>query len=200
MFHVFFVILQSVSVYFYLYIMHPFEKFGYCPRCGSKHFEVHDEKSKKCENCGFVFYSNPSAATAAFILNGRGELLVERRGKEPAKGTLDLPGGFADNDETAEEAIAREVKEETGLDILSAVYLFSLPNIYLYSGINIHTLDMFFECVVGKEVVAEAADDAAECFWLPLSEIRPEQFGLRSIRQALYLYLDRKGEGHPVQP
>jgi len=63
-----------------------------------------------------VYYMNPSAATAAFILNGKGELLVERRKREPAKGTLDLPGGFADFDETAEEGVAREVLEETGLE------------------------------------------------------------------------------------
>ena len=89
--------------------MHPLEKFTYCPVCGSKHFGEHNFKSKKCDNCGFTYYQNPSAATAAFIVNGRGELLVERRGKEPAKGTLDLPGGFIDNDETAEEGVAREM-------------------------------------------------------------------------------------------
>ena len=65
--------------------------------------------------CGFVYYFNSSAATAIFITNRVGELLVVRRAKEPAKGTFDLPGGFVDMYETAEEAIIREVKEETGL-------------------------------------------------------------------------------------
>ena len=64
-----------------------------------------------CENCGFEYFVNPSAATVAFILNSKGELLVERRKREPAKGTLDLPGGFADMDETAEQGVAREVLE-----------------------------------------------------------------------------------------
>ena len=41
----------------------------------------------------FVYYFNPSSATVALILNERDELLVCRRAKEPAKGTLDLPGG-----------------------------------------------------------------------------------------------------------
>ena len=90
--------------------MHPLEKFKYCPACGSKHFDVHDEKSKKCSNCGFEYYINPSAATAAFILNDKNELLVLTRKKEPAKGTLDLPGGFADIGESGEEGIKREVK------------------------------------------------------------------------------------------
>lgn len=174
--------------------MHILEKFAYCPVCGSKHFAEHNAKSKQCENCGFTYYLNPSAATAAFIINSRGELLVERRGKEPAKGTLDLPGGFIDNDETAEEGVAREILEETGLKVTSARYMFSLPNIYLYSGMTIHTLDIFFRCTVEEGAEPVAADDAAECLWLPLSEIHTEQFGLRSIRQALYMFLQGHAE------
>lgn len=166
--------------------MHPLEKFSFCPMCGSKHFEINNEKSKRCENCGFVFYANPSSATAAFIVNDKNELLVVKRGKEPAKGTLDLPGGFVDMDETAEEGMRREIKEETGLEVREMEYLFSIPNLYRYSGIDIHTLDMFFLCKVGSGETINASDDAADCFWVPFGEIHSEQFGLRSIRQALY--------------
>lgn len=168
------------------------EKFGFCPMCGSKHFEINNEKSRRCDNCGFVYYMNPSAATAAFVINPKGELLVERRGKEPAKGTLDLPGGFVDMDETAEEGLKREIMEETGIEIENPEYLFSLPNIYRYSGIDIHTLDMFYLVRVGAEVVAQANDDAAECLWLPIGDIHTEQFGLRSIRAALRIFLDSR--------
>lgn len=114
--------------------MHPLELFKYCPKCGSSHFIVHNAKSKHCEDCGFTYYFNPSAATVAFIVNRKGELLVCRRAKEPAKDTLDLPGGFIDMFETGEEGVAREVREETGLTVTEAVYQFSLPNTYLYSG------------------------------------------------------------------
>ena len=92
---------------------HPLAQFLYCPECGSPHFEVNNEKSKKCTDCGFVYYFNPSAATVALILNEKNKLLVCRRAKEPAKGTLDLPGGFIDMNETGEEGVAREVLEET---------------------------------------------------------------------------------------
>ena len=70
--------------------MHVLEKFRYCPVCGSKHFEAQNEKSKKCENCGFEYYLNPSASVAAFILNDEGELLTVRRKHSPGKGMLDL--------------------------------------------------------------------------------------------------------------
>ena len=176
--------------------MHPLDKFDFCPMCGSRHFEVNNEKSRRCDNCGFVYYMNPSAATAAFIMNAKGELLVERRGKEPAKGTLDLPGGFVDMDETAEQGLRREIMEETGIEIETEAmeYLFSLPNIYRYSGIDIRTLDLFYLIRVGADVEARADDDAAECMWLPTDGIHTEQFGLRSIRAALRMFLDGRAK------
>ncbi len=174
--------------------MHALDKFAYCPVCGSKHFEEQDVKSKRCENCGFEYYLNPSSAVAAFILNERGQLLVEKRKNDPGRGTLDLPGGFCDMEETIEEAIAREVKEETGLVLASSRYLFSVPNVYRYSHFNIPTLDAFFLCTVEDASQLKAADDAAEVQWVALSDIHTEQFGLRSIRQALFRFLEMQGE------
>ena len=107
---------------------HPLERFRYCPICGSSEFQENSEKSKKCRKCGFEFFMNPSAATAAFIVDEQGRVLVVRRSKDPAKGTFDLPGGFCDIGETSEEGVIREVKEETGLTVTSVKFLFSLPN------------------------------------------------------------------------
>lgn len=172
-------------------MVHILDKFAYCPACGSKHFEISTEKSKRCDNCGFEYFLNPSAATAAFILNSRGELLVTRRNQEPGRGTLDLPGGFADVGETIEECIKREVLEETGLTVTPTHLFCTLPNKYRYSDFNVPTLDFFYECTVEDETVLRASDDAAEAMWLPLADIHTEQFGLRSVRHALYQYLER---------
>ena len=164
---------------------HPLEKFGYCPVCGSSRFEIHNFKSKKCQDCGFTYYGNPSAANVAFIVNPANELLVVRRKKEPAKGTLDLPGGFTDMDETGEEGVMREVKEETGLNVDRAVYVFSIPNLYRYSGMDINTLDMFFRCEVKDMTQVSAMDDAEEAQWIPISQLNADDFGLRSIREGI---------------
>ena len=171
--------------------MHPLDKFVRCPVCGSAHFSIHDFKSKRCADCGFTYYLNPSGATVAVIVNEHGQLLVERRANEPARGTLDLPGGFADIGETAEEGIAREVLEETGLAVVSTEYLFSLPNDYLYSGMTIPTLDLFFRCKVEPGATPRAADDAAACFWLNPQDIHPEDFGLHSIRRGIEIFLKK---------
>lgn len=170
---------------------HPLEQFLFCPECGG-HFVVNNFKSKKCQECGFVYYFNPSSATVAVILNERKELLVSVRAKEPAKGTLDLPGGFIDMDETAEEGVAREVEEETSLKVNSVKYLFSRPNRYVYSGFEVHTLDMFFLCEVNDYNCINAADDVASLRFVPLSEIDVNMFGLKSIREGLTFMLENK--------
>lgn len=169
--------------------MHPLEKFKFCPECGSHRFEIHNEKSKHCMDCGFTYYFNPSAATVAFILNPQQELLVCRRGKNPAKDTLDLPGGFSDMYETGEEGVAREVREETRLTVNEARYLFSLPNTYEYSGFLVHTLDMFFLCQVDDCSHITAQDDVEDSFWMPLEKVNPEEFGLDSVRKGVARFL-----------
>ena len=116
-------------------------------------------------------------------------LLVVRRAKEPAKGTLDLPGGFSDMFETSEEGVRREVREETGLEVEKTQFLFSLPNQYLYSNFLVHTIDMFYLCQVADTTKAHAMDDAAEARWIPLQDLRPEEFGLTSVRKGVEKFL-----------
>lgn len=165
--------------------MHVLDKFHYCPVCGSADFEPSTVKSKRCRHCGFEYFLNPSAANAALIMNSRDELLVITRKNDPAKGTLDLPGGFYDLGETAAQGLAREVKEETGLTVVSSRLLFSYSNTYLYSGFTVHTLDFFFLCRVKDFTALSAHDDAASYEWVAVRNLCPERFGLDSIRRAV---------------
>lgn len=167
---------------------HPLHQFTYCPKCGARTFVERNEKAKQCTTCGFVYYFNPSSAVACFIRNSKGELLLVRRAKEPAKGTLDLPGGFVDMYESAEDAAHREVKEETGLDIVGCRYLFSIPNLYPYSGFEVHTVDMFFECLTESFDGAKAEDDAAEIIILPANQLTRTISGCNLSKSSRPLY------------
>lgn len=164
---------------------HPFRDFAFCPKCGADHFVENNEKSKKCIDCGFIYYFNPSTAVVAIIENNEGNVLVARRAKDPAKGTLDLPGGFVDLFETPEEAMQREVMEETGLSVISPRYLFSIPNIYLYSGFEVHTVDLFFQCKIDDFSGLKAQDDVSELLFIEKKKLEPTQFGLISIQKAI---------------
>ncbi len=174
--------------------MHFDKLFSYCPVCGSSEFALNNIKSKRCKSCGFTMYVNPAAAVAAFIINENNELLVCVRAKEPEKGTLDLPGGFIDNDESAENAIVRELKEELNVEVVSQKYLFSLPNLYLYSGWTLPTLDMFFSAKI-KSYNDIFPDDDVEGFkFIPVNELNPELFGLNSIKKAITIFNEKFGE------
>ncbi len=165
--------------------MHFNQKFAHCPACGSANFGSNNVKSKRCANCNFVYYHNPSAAVAAFIFNEQHELLVCRRANDPAKGTLDLPGGFVDYNESAEQALKRELNEELGIRVETVKYEFSLPNDYLYSDLNIPTLDMFFVVQLPPNAHVAAHDDVAESFFVALDKLKPCDFGLDSIKKAV---------------
>ncbi|MFI3281808.1 MAG: NUDIX domain-containing protein [Rikenellaceae bacterium] len=164
------------------------ESFTFCPKCGGN-FVDNNIKSKQCTACGFTYYFNPSAAVVAIIKNEAGEILVATRAKEPAKGSFDLPGGFVDCFESAEQSICREVMEECNLEVKSLKYLFSIPNIYSYSNFNVHTVDTFFECQVESFEGMVAADDVAELQFIAPSKLDPSKFGLKSISTGVMRYL-----------
>ena len=84
----------------------------------------------------------------------------------------------------------REVKEETGLVVTEAKYLFSLPNTYLYSGFLVHTLDQFFLCQVEDDHLIKAMDDVADAWWMPLDKVNPNDFGLDSVRKGVARFLE----------
>ena len=164
---------------------HPLSLFKYCPKCGSNEFNINNDESKKCANCGFIYYFNAAAAVVAVIENSKGEVLVARRAKDPAKGTLDLPGGFAGMHETIEETVRREILEETRLEVDAVNFIFSIPNLYEYSGFVVHTMDMFFQCKIDDFSNMKAQDDVLELLFIPKQKLNIEDFGLKSIREGI---------------
>lgn len=82
-----------------------------------------------CAQCGFVDYQNPKPAVAVLIVCD-GRILLGRRGIEPAKGKWDIVGGFIEAGESAEEAVLREVLEETTLRIRVTEFLGSVTDVY----------------------------------------------------------------------
>ncbi len=176
------------------------DKFRFCPVCGSQNFNDHDFKSRRCADCGFTFYFNAAAACAVIITNEQGQLLVARRAEEPQKGTLDLIGGFVDPGESYDQAVIREIREETGIDLMPLVnsgqvdlrFLFSIPSTYLYSGLTIHSCDTFYHVQIPSDTPVQPDDDVAECFWLNPDEINPDLFGLTSIRTAVRRFIKQK--------
>ena len=97
----------------------------------------------------------PFLAVDAIIETGGGVVLIKR--KNPPPGWA-IPGGFVDCGETLEDAVIREAKEETGLDItlVRQFHAYSDPK----RDVRHHTVSIFF--IATASGVPVAADDALE--------------------------------------
>lgn len=168
---------------------HPQQVFRFCPACGRDRFVFRENNSFGCEDCGFEFFVNAASAVAALVEDSAGKLLFATRAKDPMKGKLDLPGGFVDVGETAEQALKRELREELNLEVDDAVYFTSQPNTYVYGGITYFTLDLAFVCRVQGFAGMVAGDDVGGYRFLAPDEIDPDEIGLASIKEIVKCYL-----------
>ncbi len=92
--------------------------YRFCPHCGEslELREAHGALRPVCPACGFIHFRDPKVAVIALVAASDRVLLI-RRGVEPERGKWALPGGFMDAGEMPEEALVRELVEETGLNV-----------------------------------------------------------------------------------
>ena len=163
--------------------------FRHCPQCAHPS-TCTSAREFRCEHCDFRYFHNVAAAVSVFMVHD-GHLLLTRRAHAPAAGTLDLPGGFVDPDESLEEALARELHEELDLTVLPGDmrYLFSLPNRYPFAGITYRTADSFYRLDYPARPAVQARDDVAAVMWVALEKINADDIGLESVRAAVERFL-----------
>jgi len=158
--------------------------FRYCPRCGQPTLEAASDKSIRCTECSFCYFHNAAAAAAAIIETPRGIAFV-RRAREPAKGLLDLPGGFVDYREGADQAVVREVREELGVTLSSLEYVGSFPNVYEYRRVTYHTTDMFYRCRYETPDDFVLSDEASEVVFVPAGTVDENEVAFESSKMVL---------------
>jgi len=106
----------------------------------------------------------PVECAGAIVRDADGRLLLVRRGRAPAAGLWSLPGGRIGPGETAAEAAAREVREETGLEVeIGAVVITAIV------GDGAFRVQDFAGTVVGGRL--QAGDDAADVRWVDDEEL-----------------------------
>lgn len=154
--------------------------FRYCPRCATE-LELRpsagpDPDRLTCPNCGFVHYENPTPTVQAWI-DRDGSYLALRRDEEPLKGKWNMPGGFVEVGERGEEAIIREVREETGLEV-EVIELIGIFDSTYGSGEDAKPIfDVAFHCrITGETDELDVSEESSEARWFPLAEFPEPAF------------------------
>ena len=139
--------------------------YRFCPLCGhtleDRSFE--GKMRRTCAACGFIQFPDPKVAVVALI-EQNGCVLLIRRGVEPARGLWALPGGYMDADELPAAALHREVREETGLDVVIGNLLEIFPMVNR-GGASLGIVLAFDARPHGEISVLTENDDAEAVGW-----------------------------------
>ena len=133
--------------------------------------------AKRCQECGRDDYQNPSVTVDA-VATREGvdglELLMIKRGKDPQEweGMWAFPGGFVDYGEDPEDAVVRELLEETGVAGKHQLSLTILgkPG----RDPRKHCVGLFYLVEVDSESEPVGGDDAVDAQWVPINQLTPE--------------------------
>lgn len=163
-----------------------FNQSNFCPRCGANTFVAKSNKELMCDSCGYRYFHNVAAATAALIICD-GELLLANRAFEPAKGLFDFPGGFVDPDESLESGLLRELKEELSWRpaVQQINYFFSSFNTYEFAKVTYKTVDAFFIIRLDAKPEFAVLDDVAYVKWFTIDDIDMESLAFAPVKEAV---------------
>lgn len=118
--------------------------FAFCPACGGP---LPSPRPVTCDRCGQTHYRNAKPCAGALVMHGD-RLLLVRRAKAPFAGWWDIPGGFCNPTELPRDGAAREVFEETGLQIAITGLLGMWIDRYHEGGTTQDTLNIYFTATV----------------------------------------------------
>jgi len=111
--------------------------------------------------------------------DGKTEILLIRRDRPPFEGHWALPGGFVDMDETLEEAVARELEEETNITGVD------LKQLHAFSALDRdprgRTISVVFWGILNDRQQAKAGDDARETGWFDINNLPELAFDHRDV-------------------
>ena len=162
---------------------------NFCPRCGTElePDEFDGDTRGYCSVCETHVFHLPSPAAGVVVLDGDRVLLVQRD-RPPFEGQWELPAGVIEHGETPREAAARELTEETTLDVTSDALILTKSGGHALGATNeedeedenssesdVFVVETTF-AVSRSETTGEPAaggGERAARFW-PLAEIRPD--------------------------
>jgi NAD+ diphosphatase len=145
-----------------------FDGWKSCPRCTAELGIAAGRAA--CPECGLVVWANPAPTISALTLDEGGRVLLARRAADPGRGLWDLLGGFMIEGELPLETLARELREEIGVEIDALEFFGAWPDRYGAGGV--WTLNLYWTArILSGE--PQPADDVAEVAWFARGELPP---------------------------
>jgi 8-oxo-dGTP diphosphatase len=156
----------------WLHAVPELSRWRFCPVCRAE-IRVEGGTRAECPECGLRAWAS-SKPTACAVVVHDGRVLLARRAGEPFRGYWDLPGGFLDEGEHPLDALRRELREETSLEIEPQDFLGSWMDRYGEAQDAHATLNLYWTArVLAGE--AQAADDVSELGWFRPEELPPRE-------------------------
>ena len=100
---------------------------GFCPRCGSATTMARGGQTRHCPGCDAIHYPRTDPVVITNVHSGDWCLLGQSRGRGTGSNRFSTLAGFVDQGESIEEAVAREVMEESGIAVRNVRYHSSQP-------------------------------------------------------------------------
>jgi len=120
----------------------------------------------------------PVPVVRLIIPDDRGRVLILRRARTAyGEGAWCLPGGKVDYGETADQAVAKELREETALRCESARFLFYQDSLPLAAG-GMHCINLYFECRTAGTLVLNPESSAAA--WIGRDDLESHPLTFRN--------------------
>jgi 8-oxo-dGTP diphosphatase len=172
--------------------------WSHCPRCASP--LALGAGLATCSECGSIYYASSSPAASALVLDGEGRVLLGRRARAPYEGKWDTPGGFIEEGEDPLDALRRELREETGLDVEPGAFVTAYTDRYGSAEDDTATLNLLWEArVVGGEPRPD--DDIAELRWFALDELPDDdEIAFSALPGVIRAWIARRDREEPAVP
>lgn len=139
--------------------------FGHCPRCGAVTEPVSAGHSRHCPVDGSEHFPRVDPAVIMLVTDPDDRCLLARNAQWPQR-RVSILAGFVEAGESAEQAVAREVHEETGISVGGVRYVGSQPWPMPQS-----LMLGFRAAAVGGEQIRVDADEIAEARWFSRDEL-----------------------------
>ena len=161
----------------------------YCGCCATPMKQSQHERVKRCPACGLRQY--PRLSPAVIMLVSRGSEVLLARAPRFREGMYSVLAGFVEPGESLEETVAREVREEVGIEIKDIRYFGSQP----WPFPNSLMIGFTARYASGDIVIDPNEIETAD--WFTKESLPPVPGKLSIARKLIDWFMDREGHEHP---